>query len=205
MENFLLRVHAWNLKDGVYPTAFGEWGPVRKIGIKKYEFLHELIDIEAEWRIYIYIYIYTLINYATLGSDNDLSPGWRQAIIRSKAGILLIGLLLRNKLQWNFNQNQHFFIHENALENIVCDMAAIFFCLPYVNANPEIQTRVWNLLYLIVSVALPSLAWEALAGAPAEEGPALRPPPPSIACCSNWNTIRLINSLSPEIFENNFR
>ena len=30
------------------------------------------------------------------------------------------------KLQWNFIQNAKFFIHENASENIVCEMAAIF-------------------------------------------------------------------------------
>ena len=31
----------------------------------------------------------------------------------------------RNKLQWNFNQNKKLFIHENASENTVCEMAAI--------------------------------------------------------------------------------
>ena len=32
----------------------------------------------------------------------------------------------RNKLQWKFNQNTKIFIHENASENIVFEMAAIF-------------------------------------------------------------------------------
>ena len=32
---------------------------------------------------------------------------------------------LKNKLQWNSNQNTQFFIHENAFENVVCEMAAI--------------------------------------------------------------------------------
>ena len=32
---------------------------------------------------------------------------------------------LWNKPQWNFNQNTKFFIHENASEYIVCEMAAI--------------------------------------------------------------------------------
>ena len=32
---------------------------------------------------------------------------------------------LRNKLKWNFNQNTNFFIHKNASENNVCEMAAI--------------------------------------------------------------------------------
>ena len=37
-------------------------------------------------------------------SDNGLSPGWCQAIIWTTAGILSIRIL-RNKLQWNNNQN----------------------------------------------------------------------------------------------------
>ena len=32
-------------------------------------------------------------NLIIIGSDNDLSPGWRQAIIWTNAEILLIGLL----------------------------------------------------------------------------------------------------------------
>ena len=31
-----------------------------------------------------------------------------------------------NKLQWNFNQNSSIFIHENAFQSVVCEMAAIF-------------------------------------------------------------------------------
>ena len=33
---------------------------------------------------------------------------------------------LTNKLRWSFNQNKTLFIYENASENIVCEMAAIF-------------------------------------------------------------------------------
>ena len=40
--------------------------------------------IEAEWRIY------AAVNYATIGSDNGLSPVRRQTIIWNNAGILLI-------------------------------------------------------------------------------------------------------------------
>ena len=57
----------------------------------------------------------------TIGSDNGLSPGQRQAIIWTIAGILLIG----NKLQWDFNRNSNIFIQENAFENVVCEMASI--------------------------------------------------------------------------------
>ena len=38
-----------------------------------------------------------------------------------------------NKLQWISNQNTNRFIHENASENIVCEMAAILFRGKWVN------------------------------------------------------------------------
>ena len=40
---------------------------------------------EAEWCIY------ASLNFAIIGSDNGLSQAGRQAIIRTNAGILLIG------------------------------------------------------------------------------------------------------------------
>ena len=63
-------------------------------------------------------------NLVIIGSDNGLSPGRRQAIIRTNAGILLIEPLGK-KLQWNFNRNSNIFIQENAFESVVCEMAAI--------------------------------------------------------------------------------
>ena len=38
---------------------------------------------------------------------------------------LIVNWTLRNKLQWIFNQNIKISVHENASENIVCEMAAI--------------------------------------------------------------------------------
>ena len=58
-----------------------------------------------------------------IGSDNGLSPGRRQAIIWTIAGILLIGSLGTNL--GNFNRNSNIFIQENAFENVVCKMASI--------------------------------------------------------------------------------
>ena len=43
----------------------------------------------------------------------------------SKPCWVIVNWTLRNKLQWNFNQNTKLFIHGNAYENIVCEMAAI--------------------------------------------------------------------------------
>ena len=37
----------------------------------------------------------------------------------------IVNRILRNKLQWNFNRNSNVFIQENALENVVCEMAFI--------------------------------------------------------------------------------
>ena len=61
-------------------------------------------------------------NLTIIGSDNVLSPGWRQAIIWTNAGILLT---LGNKLQWNFNRNSYIFVQENAFQNVVWKKAAI--------------------------------------------------------------------------------
>ena len=37
----------------------------------------------------------------------------------------IVNWTLRNKLQWNLNQNTKLFIHENASENIICEMLPI--------------------------------------------------------------------------------
>ena len=60
----------------------------------------------------------------TIGSDNGLSPGWRQAIMWTNAGILLTGPLGTN-FSGIFILNSNIFIQENALENVVCRMASI--------------------------------------------------------------------------------
>ena len=41
-----------------------------------------------------------------IGSDNGVVPGRHQAIVWTNAGLLLI----RNKLQWNLNQNWYIFV-----------------------------------------------------------------------------------------------
>ena len=54
-----------------------------------------------------------------IGSDNGLSPGRRQAIIWTNAGILLIGL------QCNVNKKWYILIQENVFQNVVKKLAAI--------------------------------------------------------------------------------
>ena len=44
----------------------------------------------------------------------------------SKPMLGYVNWTIGNKIQWNFNQNTKIFVHENASENIVYEMAAIF-------------------------------------------------------------------------------
>ena len=60
--------------------------------------------------------VYAPVTYAIIGSDNGLSPGRRQAISKTDAGILLIGLLGTNL-------------------NVVCEMASILSRSQCVNLN----------------------------------------------------------------------
>ena len=55
-------------------------------------------------------------------SDNGLSPGRLQAIIRTNAGILWIRTLGTN---FGLKRNSYIFIQENAFENVVCEMVSV--------------------------------------------------------------------------------
>ena len=59
-----------------------------------------------------------------IGSDNGLSPGRRQAIIWTNAGILFIWPI-GTTISEILIKIHVFFIQENAFENIVCEMSAI--------------------------------------------------------------------------------
>ena len=48
---------------------------------------------------------------------------------------VIVNWTLRNESQWNFNQNAYLFIHEDASENIVCEMA------PFCPMGDELITR----------------------------------------------------------------
>ena len=60
-----------------------------------------------------------------ISTDNGLSPERRQAIIWTKVQTSVKLSEPRYKFQWNFNRKSIVFIQENALENVVCEMAAI--------------------------------------------------------------------------------
>ena len=84
------------------------------------------------WHLMIFVYSFTKYSFNSLGlsdsyihqqskqaitdSDNGLSPYWYQAITWTNAGLISTGHKQQN-IQWN---SVNIFIHENVLENSVC-------------------------------------------------------------------------------------
>ena len=66
--------------------------------------------------------MYTSLNWVIIGSGNGLAPSHYL-----NQWFLIVNWILRNKSQWNLNQNTKIFIEENPFENVVCKMAAILF------------------------------------------------------------------------------
>ena len=70
----------------------------------------------------------------SIGLDNGFSPIRRQAIIRTIC-LDIVNSNIRNKLQWNLKRISNIFSQENAIEIIVCEMAAILSRGRWVNAT----------------------------------------------------------------------
>ena len=54
----------------------------------------------------------------------------------------IVNCTLRNKLQWNLNRNSNIFIHDNALQNVVCQMASVLSrpqCVKYQKLAPQAE------------------------------------------------------------------
>ena len=97
--------------------------------------VRHLLTTETRTTLYLHHYLHQLTHWGRMthicvgkltiiGSDNGLSPGRRQAIIWTNAGLLLI-----RHLGTNFSEIligiSNIFIQENGLENVVCEMASI--------------------------------------------------------------------------------
>ena len=63
------------------------------------------------------------------GSEN----GWTAPSHYLNQCWIIANWTLRNKFQWNFNRNSNIFIHENAIESVVCEMAFILSRPQWVN------------------------------------------------------------------------
>ena len=66
--------------------------------------------------------------FTTIGSDNGLSPGQRQAIIQTNAGILSIWPLGTYFSEILLNRNSYVFIQENAFENVCGKSSILLMC-----------------------------------------------------------------------------
>ena len=123
--------------------------------------LFAYITVSTDVRLYKLIFLHCITRWdrvthicvrklTTIGSDNGLSPARRQANIWTNAGILLIGPLGTNFSEI-FYPNSSIFINENALENVVCEMACIL-------SRPQCDNirRIWWYLgyYIILCVEL---------------------------------------------------
>ena len=73
---------------------------------------------------------------------------------------VIVNWTLRNKFQWNFNQNTEIFIHENASENIICKMSAILSRGRWVNTTTN-ATRNMNPIDhgLLIPVSSQTTCW----------------------------------------------
>ena len=74
---------------------------------------------------------------ATIGSDNGLAPVRRLFVAKPLSEPMLGYCQLDPKEQTyeNFNTNSYIFIHENAFENVLCEMAAILSRPQYVKTS----------------------------------------------------------------------
>ena len=64
-------------------------------------------------------------SYGTAGYIRKWLVAWTVPSHYLKQCWIIVNWTLRNKLQWNRNRNSKFFIQENALEHVVCEMASI--------------------------------------------------------------------------------
>ena len=107
----------------------------------------------TNWGRMTHIYVSEQTN---IGSDNDLSPYRRQAIIWTNAGILLIGPIRRYFSEF-FNHNTYIFSQGNALQNIVCKVASILsrpLCVKLVWSNISLQKIYFRYIVILMKTLL---------------------------------------------------
>ena len=81
------------------------------------------------------------VNWAIIGSGNDLSPIRRQAVTWINADWTPIGHLNHTSVQF---KSKYIFIQENVFKNVVCQMSAILFrphCVDYGRVRPWKDSR----------------------------------------------------------------
>ena len=74
--------------------------------------MHDILNlVNPSWMLFCVPIHYVAAEFAT---SNYLNQCW-----------LIVNWTLRNKFQWKLNQKSNIFIQKSALQNAVCEMAAI--------------------------------------------------------------------------------
>ena len=117
-----------------------QWMPANQKPFWKFLSIYMDFNMEISWSPCLFEYVllnplrpsdaYMHKKITSIGSDNGLSPGGRQAIIWTN----IVNSNLRNKHQSNLERN--LFIQENAFENVVYEMVPILSWPQYVNRLP---------------------------------------------------------------------
>ena len=110
LENGLVSVGTRSSADTMLTFSYTEKYTCWEFHMMK-EKINSIHADTTHWGRVIHICIGKL---TIIGLDNGLSPGWRQAIIWTNAGILVIG-----PLGTNFSEISYIFIEENVIENVV--------------------------------------------------------------------------------------
>ena len=94
---------------------FAEWFPwvtKRKSVANRFKINKIMLFVASKSLIYSYIRL--ILGHSWTAPIHYLNQCWN-----------IVNWTLRNKLHWNFNRNSNIFIQENALEDVVCEMASI--------------------------------------------------------------------------------
>ena len=83
-------------------------------------------------------HIYASVNRDSSGSENGLSPIWRQTIIWTSAGMLSIGLLGTKFSEILIEMSYIFIPKKKCIENVVCETAPILSGGRWVNCLKQV-------------------------------------------------------------------
>ena len=96
--------------------------------------------------------LYTSMNRVSICWDNSLAPILAPSHYLTQCWII-INWILKNKFHWHLNQNIALCIHQNASDNIVCEMAATLSRGRWVNVE---QTSVTATTHIPVDSVAPN-------------------------------------------------
>ena len=82
-----------------------------------------------------------VVNLTIIGSDN----AWSAPSHYQNQCWNIVNSNFKNKFQWNFNLDSYIFIQENAIENVVCEMASIL-------SQPQCVKIIYGLTWIPIPI-----------------------------------------------------